>query len=158
MVLYDEKSKFLGANESFIKALGFEDIGDFLSFHSDVAELFVNQSGYIYNFENFSWIGYALHGGANQKRVIIKNRAGDETVSDIKIIEISLIGGDKNYLVIFEAFSNININISQTTEQKIKPAGAGDDNEIKKPNPNEIDLDIDAIDSGSSSDMAMKID
>jgi HPt (histidine-containing phosphotransfer) domain-containing protein len=70
--------------------LGYEDIGDFLSLHNDFANLFVNQEGYIYKFDNFSWIDFVLYSGSANKKAIIRLKNNQETEVDISIKEIHL--------------------------------------------------------------------
>ncbi len=90
MILYDEKLNFLGMSEHTLMFLGYEDLADFTSMQSDVADLFVKKEGYIYKFDNFSWIDFVLYGGSSKRSAIIKLKNGEETPIDLAIKEIFL--------------------------------------------------------------------
>jgi hypothetical protein len=98
LILYDEKLNFLGMSEHTLSFLGYEDIADFTSMQNDVADLFVKKEGYIYKFDNFSWIDFILYSGSATKAAIIRLKNGQETNIDITIKEIFLsdsINGNK---------------------------------------------------------------
>jgi len=90
MILYDDKQNFLGMSSHTLSFLGYEDIGDFLSLHNDFANLFVNQEGYIYKFDNFSWIDFVLFSGSANKSAIITLKNGQDTQVDLSIKEVHL--------------------------------------------------------------------
>jgi len=90
MILYNKNGDFLGISKDELSFLGYEDLEEFRSLHSDVAELFVNKPGYIFKFSNFSWIDYALHSGAPKKSVILKLKTGNEIEVPLRIKEIFL--------------------------------------------------------------------
>jgi len=103
MILYDDKQNFLGMSSHTLSFLGYEDIGDFLSLHNDFANLFVNQEGYIYKFDNFSWIDFVLYSGSANKSAIVTLKNGQDTKVDLSIKEVhlahSLNGINKLYSV-----------------------------------------------------------
>jgi HPt (histidine-containing phosphotransfer) domain-containing protein len=90
MILYDDKQNFLGMSSHTLSFLGYEDIGDFLSLHNDFANLFVNQEGYIYKFDNFSWIDFVLYSGSANKSAIVTLKNGQDTKVDLSIKEVHL--------------------------------------------------------------------
>jgi hypothetical protein len=90
MILYSKNGDFLGIGKDELSFLGYEDLDEFKSIHSDIADLFVNRPGYIFKFKNFSWIDYALHSGAPKKSVIIKLKSGNEVEVPLKIKELFL--------------------------------------------------------------------
>ena len=96
MILYSRNGDFLGIGKDELSFLGYEDLDEFRSMQSDVADLFVNKPGYIFKFKNFSWIDYALHSGAPKKSVIIKLRSGSEVEVPLKIKELFLYSPTKN--------------------------------------------------------------
>jgi hypothetical protein len=96
MILYSKSGNFLGIGKDELSFLGYEDLDEFKSVCSDVADLFVNRPGYIFKFKNFSWIDYALHSGAPKKSVIIKLKTGNEVESIIKIKELFLYNPKEN--------------------------------------------------------------
>jgi hypothetical protein len=101
MILYDDKHNFLGMSSHTLSFLGYEDINDFLSMHNDFANLFVNQEGYIYNFNNFNWIDFVLYSGSANKSALIKLKNGKETKVDISIKEVYLAHDIENMKKIY---------------------------------------------------------
>jgi hypothetical protein len=117
LILYDKDTKFLGASADVLSVLGYEDIKAFTAYNNDVADLFVNKQGYVYKFDNFSWISYVLNGSLPNKNVIIKTRSGNEIEAAISITELFLYGkDDKCYIV------SLN-NIHQIPSNMIKEDG-----------------------------------
>ena len=90
MILYDDKQNFLGMSSHTLSFLGYEDIGDFLSLQNDFANLFTIKEGYIYKFDNFSWIDFVLYSGSANKSAIITLKNGQETKVDLSIKEVHL--------------------------------------------------------------------
>ncbi len=90
MILYDEHYRFLGISNETLAFLGYEDLSEFLSLHNDFADLFQKRDGYVYKFENFSWIDFILYSGAGNKNGIIQLKNGEETEVKIHIKEIYL--------------------------------------------------------------------
>lgn len=81
-------------SSSVLTFLGYDDIDQFKAEHEDIAELFVNKPGYVYKFDNFSWIDYLLHSGVAKKSAIVATKGGKEVESSIEIEEVHLINGD----------------------------------------------------------------
>ena len=90
MILYDDKYNFLGMSTDTLTFLGYEDISEFISIHNDFANLFVQKEGFIYSFDNFSWIDFVLYSGSANKSAIITLKNGQETGIDVSIKEIYL--------------------------------------------------------------------
>ena len=78
----------MGSSE--LSLLGFEDMDEFRSYHDDVADLFINRSGYVFKFHNFSWIEYVLHSGTPTKQVLLKAKSGKIIEASLNINEIFL--------------------------------------------------------------------
>jgi len=129
LVLYDKQSNFLGIGQSELSMLGYEDIEEFKSSHSDFADLFVNHPGYISKFKNFSWIDYSLHSGVPNKNVILKHKNGTNIEAKLNIFEVFLISPlnkeDTLYNIEVDISSSKNDNISTTNintdEKNIEP-------------------------------------
>ena len=117
MILYSKNGDFLGMGKDELSFLGYEDLDEFKSIHSDVADLFINKPGYIFKFKNFSWIDYALHSGAPKKSVIIKLKTGNEVEVAIKIKELFLYNPKENEELYYtiEFANNISQNNTLTT-------------------------------------------
>ena len=90
MILYDKSGVFLGLGNQELYLLGYEDMEEFKNYHNDFADLFVNKPGYIFKFQNFSWIDYTLHSGTPNRKVLIKTKSGKEVETSLTINEIFL--------------------------------------------------------------------
>lgn len=90
LILYDKSGVFLGLGNQELYLLGYEDMEEFKNYHNDFADLFVNKPGYIFKFQNFSWIDYTLHSGTPNRKVLIKTKSGKEIETSITINEIFL--------------------------------------------------------------------
>ncbi len=115
MILYDEKYNFLGMGTDSLGFLGYEDITDFMSLNSDFADLFVQKEGYIYKFDNFSWIDFVLFSGSANKSAIVRVKNSQEIKIGLSIREIFLansIGESKKLYsvkIINDEFQDISI-------------------------------------------------
>ncbi len=112
MILYSKSGDFLGIGKDELSFLGYEDLDEFRSINSDVADLFVNKPGYIFKFKNFSWIDYALHSGAPKKSVILRLRTGNEIEVTLKIKELFLYSPKQKEDIYYtvEFISNVSQN------------------------------------------------
>ena len=94
MLLYTQNGHFLGMGSQELSWLGYEDMEDFRAYHSDVADLFIQKSGYISKFETFSWIDYARHSGASNRRVLLHTKQGKCLELSLHVDEIFLKDAD----------------------------------------------------------------
>ncbi|MBE0494937.1 MAG: hypothetical protein IBX45_00860 [Campylobacterales bacterium] len=92
MILYDKECNLIGIAKDVLVFLGYEDMEEFKTYNNDVADLFVNKLGYVYKFQNFSWIDYVLYSGAPNKNAIIKKKNGKEIEVHVSIREILPFG------------------------------------------------------------------
>ncbi|BCD60652.1 MULTISPECIES: Hpt domain-containing protein [unclassified Nitratiruptor] len=84
MLLYDSKRQLVAIDEKILEVTGFESTKDLFNRVDDIAELFVNRPGYVYKFQNFSWIDYVLYNPAKTHLAIIEtNRGGIEVKIEI---------------------------------------------------------------------------
>lgn len=90
LILYDKNSVFLGMSNQELYFLGYEDMEEFRNYCNDFADLFVNKPGYIFKFQNFSWIDYTLHSGTPNKKVLVRTKHGKEVETSVTINEIFL--------------------------------------------------------------------
>ena len=90
LILYDKSGVFLGLGNQELYLLGYEDMEEFKNYHNDFADLFINKPGYIFKFQNFSWIDYTLHSGTPNRKVLIKAKSGKEIETSLIINEIFL--------------------------------------------------------------------
>ncbi|BDY13512.1 Hpt domain-containing protein [Hydrogenimonas cancrithermarum] len=74
MLIYRNDGKLYCISKNALKLAGYHDISEFLAEHEDYSELFVKRPGYIYNFENFSWISFLRNANTEQKKVLISTK------------------------------------------------------------------------------------
>ena len=143
MILYSKNGDFLGMGKDELSFLGYEDLDEFTSIHSDVADLFINKPGYIFKFKNFSWIDYALHSGAPKKSAIIKLKTGNEVEIAIKIKELFLYNPKENGELYYtvEFVNNISQNNTLVSESEfIQKTSVPTSETIEEPPPVEEDF------------------
>ena len=71
MLIYRNDGKLHCVSKKALKLAGYSDISQFLHEHNDYSELFIKKPGYIYNFENFSWLSFLKNAKTEQKKVLI---------------------------------------------------------------------------------------
>ncbi len=132
MILYDDDNNLLGISKDVIGFLGYDDMEDFQTYTDDVAELFVKKSGYVYKFDNFSWIDYILHSGAANKNAILKLKNSEEIEVKINIKEVFLNKQIENIRYMYEISF---VQTFQKTKQTVdtKPQNGGFKAKIEKP-------------------------
>ncbi len=74
MLIYKNDGKLFCISKKALKLAGYHDIEHFNDEHNDYSELFVKRPGYIYNFENFSWLNFLRNATEVQKRVLISTK------------------------------------------------------------------------------------
>ncbi len=125
MVLYDGNYNFLGMSEKLLNKLGFDDLNEFNSYYKDFADLFEKENGFIYKFQNFSWIDFILYGGANKDTAIIKDKSNNRIKVRLNINEILLKedikGAEKFYSVILEDEEILSKEEENTIQNSQKP-------------------------------------
>ncbi len=90
VILYNSKNNFIGIGKEELSFLGYSDISELKTYVNDVADLFVQKSGYVHKFKNFSWIDYVLHSGASTKTAIVRLKNGSEIEVKLDIKELML--------------------------------------------------------------------
>ncbi|MFA6143664.1 MAG: hypothetical protein WCW84_01630 [Sulfurimonas sp.] len=71
MLLYNDKQEFIGIDEEGLKLLNYSSFPELLKVCTDVADLFANEPGYIYNFKKFGWIDFILHSDSDVFNAIV---------------------------------------------------------------------------------------
>ena len=120
MILYDQDFRFLGMSAETLTFLGYEDIDEFTSMHSDFSDLFVKKEGFIHKFENFSWIHYALYSGTANKKAYVIRKNGEEVCVDLTIKEICLNQNIYDGLRTIYGIKLINENFSQVSHNDVQ--------------------------------------
>jgi len=96
--------------------LGYESFEELKENISDIADLFINKPGYIYNFRNFSWIDYIILNHLKSPKVIIKTLTND-IETELSITElIPFDEQSKLFCVSFKNLTPINFDGVPTTE------------------------------------------
>jgi hypothetical protein len=101
--------------------LGYEDLNDFTSQHSDFANLLVNKEGFIYKFQNFSWIDFILYSGSPNKAALLKQKNGDEVEIKLSVKEVFLtseVNGSQKYYSVRIISDNF-VNVASKTDPEI---------------------------------------
>ncbi len=129
MVLYDKNYNFLGLTSEMLSFLGYEEFTEFKAMHSDFANLFVNKEGYIYKFNNFSWIDFVLYSGTAKKSALLKQKNGNEIEVGVTVKEIFLSkdieGMDKFFQV-----KIVSEHFLQSFDNKTKPTTSDSNSSI----------------------------
>ena len=121
MILYDQNYNFIGMSSENLSYLGYEDLSDFTSQHSDFANLLVNKEGFIYKFQNFSWIDFILYSGSPNKAALLKQKNGAEVEIKLSVKEVFLtteINNNQKYYAVRIISDNF-VNIASQTDPEI---------------------------------------
>ncbi len=108
------------SNET-LSYLGYEDLSDFSSQHSDFANLLVNKEGYIYKFQNFSWIDFILYSGSPNKSALLQLKSGEPLEIKLSVKEVHLLnelGGSSKFYAVRILSDNF-VNIAAKTDASI---------------------------------------
>lgn len=108
------------SNET-LSYLGYEDLSDFTSQHSDFANLLVNKEGYIYKFQNFSWIDFILYSGSPNKSALLQLKSGDPLEIKLSVKEVHLVNelGHNSKFYSIRILSDNFVNIASKTDASI---------------------------------------
>jgi len=71
VILYSAEKKFLGMDYEDLAQLGYASFAEFLEKYQDFADTFIDRPGYIYNYEDFSWIDYVLNSNDTEFKAMI---------------------------------------------------------------------------------------
>ncbi|WP_281950446.1 Hpt domain-containing protein [Nitrosophilus kaiyonis] len=105
MILYNSKKEMVAISIDTIDFLGFSSIEEMNEKIEDIADLFINKPGYIYNFKNFSWIDYVVLNHLKKPKVIIKTLT-NEVETELIVKELLKIDNQgKMYCIDFKTLS-----------------------------------------------------
>ncbi|HIP46358.1 MAG TPA: hypothetical protein EYG95_02230, partial [Campylobacterales bacterium] len=121
MILYDQNHNFIGMSNETLSYLGYEDLSDFTSQHSDFGNLLVNKEGYIYKFQNFSWIDFILYSGSPNKSALLQLKTGEPLEIKLSVKEVHLINelGNNSKFYSIRILSDNFVNIAAKTDASI---------------------------------------
>lgn len=125
MILYDSETRFIGISPDSLSFLGYADMDELKKYTDDVANFFVKKSGYIYKFDDFSWIEYLLYGGSNKKSAIVKLKNGTFT-------EVELVAKE---IFVFENSAKKFYQVDLIKRSKKSPKTQENDEKIEKITP-----------------------
>jgi len=106
LILYNSKKEMIAVSPEIIDFLGFDSIDEMNEKIQDIADLFVNKPGFIYNFKNFSWIDYIIFNHLKSPKVILKTLTS-EIETEILITELIDINEKSKYYHV--SFKNLNL-------------------------------------------------
>ncbi|WP_187647985.1 Hpt domain-containing protein [Nitrosophilus labii] len=99
MILYGSNKQMLAISQELLDFLGFESIDELKEKIDDIANLFVNKPGYIYNFKNFSWIDYIVFNQVKKPRAIL-NLDDNEIEVELQVSILASIDKDSSYYLV----------------------------------------------------------
>ncbi|WP_201353881.1 Hpt domain-containing protein [Hydrogenimonas urashimensis] len=139
MLIYRNDGKLHSISKKALKIAGYHDIAQFLGDHNDYSELFVKKPGYIYNFENFSWLSFLRNATTQQKKVLIATNDKATYECELELETLFPVTFDQNtpefyYQITFKNMrllagsgdSALSIDLTgfetETVEEEIQPA------------------------------------
>ena len=100
MIIYNSNYEFIGVSDSYVKRLNFPSFNA-LKYRADgdIANLFVEKKGFVYNFEYLSWIEFILQ-NIDKAQVIVKGGDGSHYKIDFSIEPYYFAeNNEKGYLI-----------------------------------------------------------
>ncbi len=115
MLIYRNDGKLFSISKKALKLAGYHDIEHFNTEHNDYSELFVKRPGYIYNFENFSWLSFLRNAGKEQKRVVISTKDNAAYECELSMETIYPVEFDENTPEFFYQIEFVNLKLANGT-------------------------------------------
>ncbi len=88
MIYYDEYNMIIGVDRDSIEFFGCNDVDEFQKDIDDISNLFIKKSGYIYKFDNYTWLDFINYSQEPAKKVLIAQKNGDVIEAEITVKEI----------------------------------------------------------------------
>ncbi len=142
MLIYKNDGTLYCISKKALKLAGYNDVAEFLDEHGDYSELFVKKPGYIYNFENFSWLSFLRNANPDQKKVLIATRDNATYESELEMEIVFPVEFGENTPEFFYQINFKNLHLASGTAADTSVA-AGDFSEAGMAAT--IDLDRDLI-------------
>lgn len=96
MILYSADKKFMGMDHDDLQQLGYKTLPEFIKDYQDFADTFIDRPGYIYNYEDFSWIDYILNSNDSDfKAMVYSNSNG--FACDLEISPYYLVSSPQSH-------------------------------------------------------------
>ncbi|WP_456452929.1 Hpt domain-containing protein [Hydrogenimonas sp.] len=115
MLIYKNDGKLHCISKKALKLAGFNDVAQFLDEHSDYSELFVKKPGYIYKFENFSWLSFLRNANPDQKKVLIATRDDATYECELELELVYPVEFDENTPEFFYQIDFKNLHLANGT-------------------------------------------
>ncbi|WP_353661157.1 Hpt domain-containing protein [Hydrogenimonas sp. SS33] len=139
MLIYKNDGTLHCISEKTLKLAGYRDVTEFLEDHKDFSELFVKKPGYIYNFENFSWLSFLRNANPEQKRVLIATRDNATYECELDMERVLPTEFDENTPEFYFQIEFKNLRL-------VSGSAAAAEESAEEPAFGEVDLDRDLID------------
>ena len=120
MLIYRNDGKLFGISKKALKLAGYHDIEHFNTEHNDYSELFVKRPGYIYNFENFSWLSFLRNAGKEHKRVIISTKDNASYECELSMEIVYPVEFDENTPEFFYQIEFVNLRLTDGSASAIE--------------------------------------
>jgi len=100
MVIVTDGHELTRCNESFLNCLGVKNLNEFYKAHDSIGELFVKESGFIFNVENSNWLDFLLNRRDKKYKVKMYNNQRSENL--IYLLKVNpLPESDNQYIISF---------------------------------------------------------
>jgi hypothetical protein len=107
--LYDANRQCIAADDESARALGYPSAQAFLEEVGDVAKLFIEKPGYVYNFRNFSWIDFVIFNPTREHKVLIPTSIGEiDTILSVRRLKDR--GSNDLYAVVLKDIDNLDVS------------------------------------------------
>ncbi len=139
MLIYKNDGTLHCISKKALKLAGYSDVAQFLDEHNDFSELFVKRPGYIYNFENFSWLSFLRNANPEQKKVLIATRDNATYECELEmetLYPVALEEGMPEFYIQIE-FKNLHLSGESSG------TSAFEDDESSGFTPSSVDTDLD---------------
>ncbi|WP_200763601.1 Hpt domain-containing protein [Nitrosophilus alvini] len=107
MILYTKNRELVGISDYSLQLLGYSSLDELKEDIKDIAELFEVRPGYVYNFENFSWLNFVLHSNIQTPRAIIHTKNNHEFECKITVDMLYMDNGETFYSVRLENIKGV---------------------------------------------------
>ncbi|MDX9813797.1 MAG: Hpt domain-containing protein [Sulfurimonadaceae bacterium] len=121
MLIYNHKKEFIGIDEHDLRILGLSSMEDLKQRCDDFSSLFINKTGYVYNFSHIHWIDYLMCADASSNYRVAIGLDDKEFEAGISVSTLYLSDepSQKAYVVNLQ---NLNQRISGTSTIPEAPA------------------------------------
>ena len=96
MILYSADKKFMGMDQDDLQQLGYKSLPEFIKDYQDFADTFIDYPGYIYNYEDFSWIDYILNSNDSDFQAMVYSNSNG-FACDLEISPYYLVSSAQNH-------------------------------------------------------------